>query len=390
MLSDWGDHVARVAIALLMLEASGSVALSAATFAVSWLPSIFGQAVLGPYADRFGRRSLLVVCDVLRAALVALLLGAVVVDAPLVALLALLFVVELAGAPFYAATMGLLADVFDEPREFLTAHALLRTLGQSNQVIGLAVGGLVVAAVHVRGALLIDIASFLLSGVLVALFVRGRAAAAARRARGIGGLWADVRAGAAHLRGDVPLRSLMLLAWTMSLVFTAPEAVALAYAELAGAPQGAGGFLLAAPATGAVVGAWLVGRWDWRTQVQRILPLAVAGGIPLLLMAVEPPWPVAWVLFAVSGACGAFMVPLLSVFTVLAPDEMRGRLNGLAGAGFSAATVAGFLVVGVLADVTTPAFAVTLSGAVACAVLAGLWPGWPRKEIRRASEQAFS
>jgi hypothetical protein len=33
---------------------------------------------------------------------------------------------------------------------------------------------------------------------------------------------------------------------------------------------------------------------------------------------------------------------------------------------------------------------VTLAGAVTCAALAALWPGWPHKEIDRASEAAFS
>lgn len=389
MVSDWGDHVARVAIAALMLEASGSVALSAATFAVSWLPSIFGQALLGPFADRFPRRGLLIVCDVLRAALVALLLAAVVVDVPLALVLALLFVVELAGAPFYAATMSLLADVFADRREFLTAHALLRVLSQLNQVVGLGVGGLVVAALQVRGALVLDVASFLVSGLLVALFVRRRSAVSSSGG-GLSGLWADVRAGADHLRRDVPLRSLMLLAWAMSLVFTAPEAVALAYAGADGASTRVGGLLLAGPAAGAVVGAWLVGRWGWQAQVRRILPLAAASGVPLLLVALEPPWPVALALFAASGAAGAFMVPLLSVFTVLAPETMRGRLNGLAGAGFSAATVAGFLLAGLLADLTSPAFAVTLAGAAGCLSVAAMWALWPRRELARAARHAFT
>jgi MFS family permease len=389
MLSDWGDHIARVAIAALMLEVSGSIALSAATFAVSWLPSIFGQALLGPYADRFPRRALLVVCDVLRAGLVLLLLSAVVIDVPLPAVLALLFVVELAGAPFYAATMALLADVFDDRREFMTAHALLRVLGQANQVVGLAVGGVVVAVLQVRGALLLDIVSFAVSGLLVAVFIRSRGAGSRGRP-GLPGLWEDVRTGTAYLRRDVPLRSLLLLAWVTSVMFTAPEAVALGYAELEGASSRVGGLLLAAPAAGAVCGAWIVGRWPWRHQVRRILPLAALGGLPLLVVALEPSWPVALLLFAASGACGAFMVPLMSIFTVLAPEHLRGRLNGLAGAGFSAVTVVGFVVAGIVADLTSPAFTVTLAGAVTCAALAALWPGWPHKEIDRASEAAFS
>src|SRR6476619_5590903 len=91
MLSTWGDYLARVAIATLVLARSGSALLSAATFAVSFLPEVFGQALLAPYADRLPRRTLLVVCDLLRALVVVLLVLAITHALPLGVVLALLF-----------------------------------------------------------------------------------------------------------------------------------------------------------------------------------------------------------------------------------------------------------------------------------------------------------
>ncbi|HET8615493.1 MAG TPA: MFS transporter, partial [Actinomycetales bacterium] len=114
VLSDWGDAMARVAIAALVLHRSGSATFAAAVFAVSFLPQVFGQALLAPYADRVSRRTLLVVCDLLRAAFVAVLVLAVAVDVPLVWLLVLLFVVELVGAPFFAAGYALLTELFED------------------------------------------------------------------------------------------------------------------------------------------------------------------------------------------------------------------------------------------------------------------------------------
>jgi len=389
VLSDWGDHVARVAIAALMLQVSGSVTLSAATFAISWLPSIFGQALLGPYADRLPRRQLMIVCDALRAALVLMLFAAVVSELPLALVLGLLFLIELVGSPFFAANTALLTDVFDNPRHFMTANALLRVVGQFNQVVGLAVGGLLIALVGVDGSLLLDAVTFAVSGVLLFAFVRSRPAAAEGGVPGLADLWLDVKMGASHLRDDVPLRSLMLLAWGMTIVFVAPEAVALAYAQVHGESSRVGGLLLAAPPAGAVIGVLTLNRWDSESQVRRILPMAACSGLPLLLVAFDPVWYVAAVLFVLSGSCTAFMIPLLGTFTVLAPDALKGRLNGLAGAGFSLVTVLGYLATGIVADLTSPSFAITLGGALGCLVLAWLYPGWPRREIRRATETAF-
>lgn len=389
VFSDWGDHVARVAIAALILEVTGSVAFSAATFAISFLPSVFGQALLGPYADRIPRRLLLIVCDLIRALLVVGMLGAVVTDLPVAVLLVLLFLVELVGSPFFAANTALLTDVFADPRKFMTANALLRVVGQFNQVVGLAVGGLLIALVGIQGALVLDAVTFLVSGMLLFAFVRSRVAAVPGGVPGLRDLMTDVRVGAAHLGGDVPLRSLMTLAWGMTIVFVAPEAVALAYAAEQGQSSRVGGLLLAAPPAGAVIGVLVLNRWDSKVQVRRILPMAALSVIPLLLVALEPVWFVAAVLFVMSGMCTAFMIPLQGTFTVLAPAGLRGRLNGLAGAGFSLVTVTSYLVVGVVADLTSPAFAVTLGGATGCLVLAWLYPTWPRREIRRATETAF-
>lgn len=388
ILSDWGDYVARIALAALVLRDTGSALLSAAVFGVSTLPSVFGQALLAPYADRLPRRTLLVVCDLLRALLVTGVVAGVAVGASPWLLLGVVFVVELVGSPFFAANQALLVDVFDDRRHFLKANGLLRMVGQLDQVLGLAVGGVLVAVLSITGALWLDVASFVVSAGLLSAFVRHRAAAVGEE-RARTGLLADVRAGVRHLRGDVCLRRLMLLAWGMTVTFVAPEAVALPYAAAHGGGTRAGGLLLAAVPLGAGLGVALVGRWTPIRQVRRILPLAALAGLPLLVLAAAPPWPVAALLFVLSGLCQGFMVTLMSTFTVLAPREMRGRLNGLAGAGFALATALAFPAVGALADATSPALAVTVGGAAGCLVVAACWGRWPHLAIERETRRGY-
>src|SRR6478735_8047998 len=70
VLSGIGDQVARVAIALAVLERSQSAFYAACAFAVSYLPAVFGGTILGPLADRIPRRRLLLLCDLARAAVI--------------------------------------------------------------------------------------------------------------------------------------------------------------------------------------------------------------------------------------------------------------------------------------------------------------------------------
>lgn len=390
VLSDWGDAMARVAISALVLHRSGSALFAAAVFAVSFLPQVFGQALLAPYADRVSRRTLLVVCDGLRAAFVAVLVLAVAVEVPLALLLALLFVVELVGAPFFAAGYALLTELFVDRALFLRASSLTSLTSQLNQVLGVALGGLVVGVLGAERALWIDAGTFVVSGIMLALSVRPRAAAAALGLPGLGDLARDVRDGLAHLRHDPSLRALLVLAWVMTLVLVAPEAVALPYAAAHGADAKAGGVLLAAVPFGAVLGVALVGRWHPVAQVRRMLPLASCAPLPLLGVIVDPSWPVAAGLFVLSGLCQGFMVPLMATYALLAPDEMRGRLNGLAGSGFALVTALAFLVVGALADLTTEATAVVVAAVVTGVFLAATWAVWPRQRLVDSAVATYS
>ncbi|WP_162248075.1 MFS transporter [Angustibacter sp. Root456] len=390
VLSDWGDQLARVAIAALVLHRSGSAFFAAAVFAVSFLPKVFGQALLGPYADRLPRRTLMVGCDVLRAAALTLLVVAVIRGMSTAGLLVLLFFVELAGAPFFAASRALLTELFHERALYLRASSLMQMSFQFNQVAGVALGGVVVAALGADRALWVDAATFAVSGVLIAAFVRPRPAASDGGVPGVRDLVDDVRIGIAYLRTDVSLRALMLLAWLMLLVFIAPEAVALPYAASHGASTAAGGLLLAASPFGAFVSVLVISRWQPVVQVRRLVLLAMCVPVPLLVLAIAPPWPVAVVLFFLAGAFQGFMVPLMATFSLLSPDHLRGRLSALAGSGFALVSAVAFVVVGALSDATSPAFAVVLAAAATLLVLVVVRLRWPQQQLCAAAERAYA
>jgi hypothetical protein len=165
--------------------------------------------------------------------------------------------------------------------------------------------------------------------------------------------------------------------------------VALPLARDQGASTRAGGVLLASVPLGLAVGAALVGRWTPVRQVDRMLPMAVLLPVSLLGMALDPPWPVAALLFALSGACSALLVPLMGTFTVLAPENLRGRLNGVAGAGFSLISALAFVAVGALADATTSAAAVAVASLATLLAVAVVWRRWPARELGQAAERAY-
>jgi MFS family permease len=103
-----GDQLARVALSVLVFDRTHSSILTAGTYALTFIPALIGSFLLGPLADRIPRRRLLVVGDLARAVLIAVM---AIVGQPLGLLTVLLVAAVVIGTPWKAAESALIADI---------------------------------------------------------------------------------------------------------------------------------------------------------------------------------------------------------------------------------------------------------------------------------------
>src|SRR5258708_10062523 len=189
LLSGAGDQLARVAMTVLFFDRTHSALWTALTYAVTFLPWVIGGLALSGLADRRPRQQVMVACDVARTVLVCLM-ALVSLKAPPAAALwimvTLLFFVTLLDSPFKSARSAMMPDVLPGER-YVLGTAVTQTTLQVGMVSGFALGGLVVAVLGVRAALLAAAATFAASAPLGRFWGRQRPAAAhaagARRAR---------------------------------------------------------------------------------------------------------------------------------------------------------------------------------------------------------------
>ena len=209
--SSAGDQLARIAIVLLVYARSGSAAISAVTYALTFLPSLLGGVFLSGLADRYPRRTVMVTCDLIRLVLLAILAS---VHVTLPVLDALLVLIVLVGAPFSSAAVAVGPEVL--PAEHYVAGVSLNVVtGQLAQLIAFAAGGLCVSFLGVRTTLLLDSATFGLSACLIRCGMAYRPApmlvAAAERAAGSAGSYLGrLGAGVRVVFGEPLLRTLVL------------------------------------------------------------------------------------------------------------------------------------------------------------------------------------
>jgi predicted MFS family arabinose efflux permease len=380
VISFSGDVIAQLALAVLVFERTGSALGSSLTFALGFVPHLFGGTLLSSVADRFPVRRTLIFCDLASAGLVALM---ALPGLPIPLLLALLLPLGAIAPVFGGARAASLPDVLGG-QGFALGRSLLRMVAQSSQVGGFALGGMLLAVLSPRPLLLLDAASFVASAVLLRVGTRerppradkpaGSPAAAAAVGAPRRSVARDSLAGVRLALGSPTLRPLLLFSWLPPAFTIAPEALAAPYvARLGGSPT-AVGLLLASAAAGSVAGMLAVGSWLSPSRRLRLMvPLATWAFVPLLCFVAYPGLIPAMVLLALSGLGWAYSIGLDQRLLDATPEHLRGRTLSLATSGLMLANGLGFAAAGAAAEFADPQAVVvasSLAGLLVVALLA--------------------
>jgi MFS family permease len=360
VLSVGGDQLARVALTVLVYAHTGSALLAAVAYAASIAPQFLGGLLLSGLADRWPRRNVMIVCDLGRAPLAALM---AVPGMPTGALIGLLCAVTALGAPFGSARAAIVPEVLGDA--FPVGTAITMTTNQAAQVAGFVAGGALVGLFGARTAIVIDAGTFLASAAIVALGVRRRPAPAAKRGavKDREGLLATAR----FLLGQRAVRVPLLLG-LLSAAYNVPEAIAVPLARAAGGGPVAASGVMAAPALGAALGVTALTMVIGPDLRQRMtVPLAFGACAILTATALRPGLAGILVILLASGLCDAYQVGANAAFVAAVPDERRGQAFGLAIAGMQLGQGAAMVLAGAVASHAGPWLAVTVAGAVGAA-----------------------
>jgi MFS family permease len=382
LLSTIGDQLARVALTVLVYERTDSPLLSAVTFAISYLPWLVGGPVLATLADRLPRHRVLVASDAARAVLLA---GMAVPGTPLAVLLLLLLLVSLFAPPFESARSALVADVLTGDR-YAVATSLTSVSSQMSQVVGFALGGTLVWALHPSWVLLLDAATFAVSALWLNARLQRRPAPVPAE-DGARSVWADAGDGMRLIARTPRLLTIVVLVWVGVMFANAAEGIAAPLVDEIGGGATGVGLLLAANPLGVTVGGLLLGRLvppPWR---DRLVPgLVLVSLVPVLTAGLVAMWaPAGAGTFAVVLACmfvaglgGAWTIPLNVTFVQEVPRAYRGRAVGVAVSGLYGVQGLGALGAGLAAEGLDPSGVVALIGGLG--VLAVLPPllSWVR------------
>ena len=371
-LSCAGDQFAQVAIAFVVYARTGSPFLTAAAYALTYLPPVLGGPALSGLADLFPRQQLMITLDLIRAGLVALM---AVRGLPFAGLGVLFFGTVLLGTPFSSARSALLPEVLPGDKYSLGSVIGSHT-AQLSQIAGFLAGGVLVAAFGPYRALALDSLSFSLSAGILACGVRPRPAPPST---GHPSPWEITWDGTVAVFGSPVLRTLVLFGWLAGFTVV-PEALAAPYARALGGGAPTIGVLMAAMPIGTVIGGFVIGRLLRPSDRMRPMGwLAMLSCAPLIFSLAHPPLPVLIMLLVLAGAGGAYQLVAAAAFVTALPAARRVRAFAVAQSGLLASQGLGILTGGAVAQRIGPAKAVGLAGLLGLLAAAALATDWTRR-----------
>ena len=370
VLSVAGDRLALVAIVLLVYDRTHNSLFTGVTYAAGYLPWVIGGLFLADLADRRPRRSVMLVCDLIRMVLVAAM---VIPRVPLLGLVALLFATTMFAPPFESARASITPDILQGER-YALGTAVIQTTFLACQVVGAVGAGVAVTLIGVRRSLAIDAATFALSGLLIGLGIRARPAARADSARP--SPLAQLRDGFRLVFGDQGRRTLLLFGWLVAF-YTIPEGVAAPYATKLGGGSIAIVLVLASTAFSTTIATPLFTKFVRpRQRTEWMGPLAVLTCATLVLTALHPGLAVSLVIFSFSAAFGVYQLAANTAFVVRVPNERRAQAFGLANMGVIVGQGAAFVAAGAAAQEFSPAAVIAVGGGIGAVIALVLTIKW--------------
>ena len=348
LTGDWFNTIASV---IIVNRYSASGLAVGGLFIARALPPFLLGPVAGVVADRFDRRKVLILSDILRAGVV---LGFLLVDRPeRLWLLYVLTVLQFSVSTFFEPARAALVPALVENDELIKANTLASITWSAMLTLGGAIGGLTASLFGVRVSLLVDACSFLVSAILV-LRITGQFHSNAIHALESG--WKNFMDGLHYVRQnwDVGLVTLVkALGQVGSFDIIAALYAARVFRE---GQEGATtlGLMFTAFGVGAVMGPLIANRFGDSSAVW--LRRAILGGfvcMPLawLIVGVAPSLPIALLGCILRGMGGSVNWTYSDVLLQMSvPDHLLGRVFAFDFAIFTLAVSVSLWLTGFITD----------------------------------------
>ncbi|CAB5044338.1 unannotated protein [freshwater metagenome] len=380
LISYFGSMITYVAVPFQIKELTNSYVAVAISGLIEIVPLVIFGLYGGVLADAIDRKKLIWITEALSLLFTALLLINSLLDSP-----SILLIYVVSG--LFAATSGLRQPAMQAalPRlvdhEDMTAAAALMSIRwQAGVIIGPTIGGILISTFSVAVGYAADIATFVISLILLALLSNIPPSQEAEKPS-LAGLFEGIKY--AFARKDLLGTYLIDLA---AMFFAMPTALIPFWADQLGTPWALG--LLYAAGTIGSIAVTITSGWtkNVRFYGRAIMWAAIGWGAAIALAGATNY--LALVLFFLAAAGASDMISALfrsAMWNQTIPDNFRGRLAGIELLSYSLGPLAGQMRAAGMAAAFSLTFSVTAGGIlciISVALLASFLPTFRKFDIK--------
>ncbi len=365
-LSSFGDMLTTTGLALAAYGVSHSTLAVGAIFVARALPNLFLGLVAGPLVDRYDRKGLMILMDVVRAGLV----GAIpfLLHTNFAVILAIAFLVSTGTVLFQPARSAALPDLV--PYNLLQpSNAAMQFAERVTEILGYGGAGLIIFFGGVPLLFAIDALTFVASaGLLLTIqfpeLIREKVVGSTgwRKMRQEIATGLDQVRQIPELRVIFPFSFFMVAAGSALLPLTVPLAI-----EKLRAGQVGFALLEASIAVGATMGAVITAYLQDVRRGQLMIVGGLGMGFFVAFAGLSQTLPLTMIFFVVAGIANmVFLVPMITAIQEVTETEVRGRVFAARFTVVQAGILVGIgyatLMTSTLLTVSAAGFAVLLSG----------------------------
>jgi MFS family permease len=344
LISVFGDRLHQLALVAVVGISTGSALATGLVFFAATLPNLILSPIAGTFVDRWNHKEVLIVSDILRAALVLLIPVALMINVILV--YPMVFAITTISIFFRPARVAILPRIVEE-RDLLTANSALWVGETMADIFGYPLAGIFVLALGNAAplALWVDSATYLASAILLtAIVVRAvtakeaeEAAETEAKAAADGGFrfLSELRAGWVFLRSEATLLANTIQAaigqFTIGIVIALMPAYTLTvFAESDLGWQAIYAFLETGIGVGNLLGGFAIGLVGSRFGRGRmvIIGYAVWGLLVTVLALTDNVGLAIGVAVGQGVANMVFVIPSQTLFQERTPPTLMGRVVG--------------------------------------------------------------
>ncbi|PJI10429.1 MULTISPECIES: MFS transporter [Clostridium] len=353
VISYFGDALYNITISWYIFSTTGSAFKVGLVLIAKFLPQVIVGMFLGVLIDKYNKKSLMQLSDITQA--IVTLIFAILIAAHAFTY-SYIFIINiflsLAGVLFGTSQSSLLPELVQKD-ELISANSLLSISQQTANLTGSIIGGVIVSLLGEFFSIFIDSMTFFLSFICIYFIHYKISTSNINEGITLKGMFMDVGEGIYWLKNQIELVLLIVIGMISNIALGVTNVLPsmLIKVNFKGNSSALGIFELSI-GLGLLIGGLFIGLISPKRVGKMFLIGLAVESIGMLGIFISPNFAAACTgNFVIGFGVTIFNIPMSTLFQIMIPANIRGRVNSISSIAFSISIPITYGAIGAIADV---------------------------------------